>query len=60
MKIYEIIEKIVNVLLKILAYVATFLLAFMFIFNREYINSISTNELIIICTLIIMGYTIPD
>lgn len=54
------LEKLVNILFKIIIYIVTAFLAFMFMFDREYINVMPTNELIIVCTLLIMGYTMPD
>lgn len=54
------IEKILSILFKLTAYVVTFLLAFGIIFESEGLNAIPTNTLIVVCTLIIMAFTIPD
>ena len=54
------IEKILFILFKLTAYVMTFLLAFSIIFEAESLDAIPTNTLIVVCTLIIMAYTIPE
>jgi len=53
---FNIIEKIFTILFTISTYIVMTFLMLMLIFDKAKLNEFSTNELIIICTLVCMGF----
>jgi hypothetical protein len=54
------INKIMSFLLKIISYIALIIICWMSIFTPELLNSRPTNELISVCTLILVGILNKD
>ena len=54
------IEKIVNIFFKGMSYLMFLLLMVIWIFNPDKINEITTNELMLICTIIIISMLNKD
>lgn len=53
-------DAIVSTIFKILSWLVLLLLLLTWLFNKEFINSLQTNYLIIICTICIIGILNKD
>ena len=61
MKIAEIIkiaDKMATIVFKLSSYVMVFLMCLVYLFEPEIFNQAETNELVLVCMLVIVGVTI--